>query len=1015
MKLMNQSVGARRWLAFLATAVVCGLGAEPAHSHSSQSHASNSHSHKSHASKRRNHHYKHNLWHHAHKPRHCHKPPPPPPPLPGNPQDGRCGYAIGTGTHSTGGKTFQAWVDVKNVGGPVGTSYEVLLDAGTSKVLDTSKATFTATSDGYLVESHSSLKHQKIKPRESHRFSFVGQGPYQGHAAHMLSVNGVKCDTASPTVELGALPGFVTAAGTLTLTATASDNVMVRKVVFQRDGQVIGEDRSAPFSLDVALTESANGRHTFTAVAFDPSGNQVSDSDSTLIAIDNRFFGTAPAAPVDYEDLLVYFDQLTPANAGKWGSVEAQRDVMNWDDLDEAYYFAESAGIPFKLHTLVWGQQEPAWLASLSPAEQLEELEEWMAAIADRYPNLPLIDVVNEPLHAPPSYAAALGGAGTTGWDWVLNAFTLARTYFPNSELLLNDYQVLIFRQFTQDYLQIITALQDEGLIDGIGEQGHFLERADVAEVASNLELLAATGLPIYISEFDVDFADDARQANVFKDLFSVFWDHPSVLGVTHWGHLEGSMWRTNAYLVRQDKSERPALEWVNCYMAGGSNCSVPTYVPQPWVGDENGVTLEAELYDEAEGVLALGSVVGYTDDSDWVGFSTVELDDTWDTLKVTYAKGSPEVGTISVHLDSLENDPVVEVSLPPTAGWGSSDTIEVPWPSVGGAHAVYVRFNDVFGVANLDSIHIGKEPVVDTGVELIANGEFESNTNGWYTWNGSASVSSDRAHAGTKSLLISGGSGTGPAATSLMGLAQPGVTYAVSFWVSVGGSAPSQVNITQALNCGGSTSYSWIANNNAVPNDGWVQLAGSLAIPASCDLQGLQVYAEGSGANVPLYVDSVSIKGPPPSAPPNLITNNDFESDVNGWFSWNGSVSSSAAKAQKGSRSLLVSGGSGTGPAATTLSGVEAGATYAVSFWVSVGNVATSQVNITRALTCGGSTSYSWVANNGAVSADGWSQLAGNVTVPSDCASPGLMLYAEGGGASVDLYVDNVSVTKLP
>src|SRR5690606_17420845 len=138
---------------------------------------------------------------------------------------------------------------------------------------------------------------------------------------------------------------------------------------------------------------------------------------------------------------------------------------------------------------------------------------------------------------------------------------------------------------------------------------------------------------------------------------------------------------------------------------------------------------------------------------------------------------------------------------------------------------------------------------------------------------------------------------GTGPAATSLMGLVQPGVAYAVSFWVSVGGDSPSQVNITSALDCGGSTSYSWLANNPAVPHDGWAQLTGSLVIPETCDIQGIQVYAEGSGANVPLYVDSVSIKAPPTSAPPNLVSNGDFETDTSGWFSWNGTVSSSAVK----------------------------------------------------------------------------------------------------------------------
>lgn len=927
------------------------------------------------------------------------------------PANGKCGYEVTTGTYANWGSGYQGWVDVRNIAGPVANTFSVLLDVGNTRITDGYQATFKTTADGSLVESPSWLQFQKIPVGSAYRFGFIGQGAYRGHTGYVLRVNGVPCDTTAPTVALEALPAFVTSAGSLTLTATASDDVAVRRVVFQRDGVVLGEDRTAPYELTVPLSSALNGRHEFSATAYDPSGNTSTDSASVLVAIGNRFLGTAVAAAADYEDALRYFDQITPGNAGKWGSVEAQRDVMNWAELDQAYEFAEAAGIPFKMHTLVWGQQQPAWLANLPPDEQLEELEEWFAAVAGRYPNLPLIDVVNEPLHAPPGYAEALGGAGVTGWDWVLNAFTLAREYFPDSELLLNDYQIIVFEPFTLDYLEIIELLQAEGLIDGIGEQGHFLERADLDEVASNLELLAATGLPIYISELDVDFADDIRQANVFRDLFQLFWEHPSVLGVTHWGHLQGSMWRTNAYLVLQDKSERLSLAWLTCYLDGGSSCVLPEYVPQPWVGDEYGVTLQAELYDQAQGVLALGSVVAYTDASDWLAYTTVQFDATWDTLAISYAKGNTDVGSLSFHLDSLANEPVVEVLLEPTSGWGNNETIEVPWPSVSGGRAVYVRFNDVVGgVANLDSVRFGKE-APDSGAELIVNGGFETDASGWYSWNGTVAITSERAHSGTSSLLVSGGTATGPAATDLFGLAGPGVTYTVSFWVSVGGASPSPVNVTQALNCGGSTSYSWIANNAAVPNDAWAELTGSLVIPADCDLQGLQVYAEGSAPAVPLYIDDVSIKGPPPNGGQNLIVNGDFESDASGWFSWVGTVSSSSTKAYSGSRSLLVTG-IGTGPAALDVSDVvEAGATYSLSLWVSVGSVASSQVNVTRALTCGGSTTYTWVANNAAVSSSDWSLLTGPISIPQECESPGLMIYAEGSGANVELYVDQVTL----
>jgi hypothetical protein len=93
----------------------------------------------------------------------------------------------------------------------------------------------------------------------------------------------------------------------------------------------------------------------------------------------------------------------------------------------------------------------------------------------------------------------------------------------------------------------------------------------------------------------------------------------------------------------------------------------------------------------------------------------------------------------------------------------------------------------------------------------------------------------------------------------------------------------------------------------------------------------------------------------------------------------------------------------------------MEAGATYNVSFWVNIGKAATAQVNITRSLTCNGSTTYLWLANEAAVPSGTWTQLSGTFSIPSSCGSPRGQVYAEGAGANVDLYVDNVSVTKSP
>ena len=291
----------------------------------------------------------------------------------------------------------------------------------------------------------------------------------------------------------------------------------------------------------------------------------------------------------DFED---YWNQVTPENGGKWGSVEGTRDVMNWNDLRAAYNLAKNNGFEFRLHTLVWGAQQPGWIASLPADEQREEIEEWFAAAAAEFPDIDQIDVVNEPLHQPPPYVAALGGAGETGWDWVLEAFRLARQHFPNAKLGLNDFSITNSNTDTTRYLQIISLLQAEDLIDYIGEQGHaFSTRGNMAVHAANLDRLGATGLPVYITELDIDGPTDETQLADYQRIFPVFWEHPAVRGITLWGFRIGH-WRTaqGAYLVLLNGAERPAMEWLKEY--------VPNAVLPPWI-EEHPVSKTVTLFDD--------------------------------------------------------------------------------------------------------------------------------------------------------------------------------------------------------------------------------------------------------------------------------------------------------------------------------------------------------------------------------------------------------------------------------
>ena len=263
-----------------------------------------------------------------------------------------------------------------------------------------------------------------------------------------------------------------------------------------------------------------------------------------------------------------YWNQVSPENSGKWGSVEPVRDRMNWSQLDTAYNYARSNGFPFKQHTFVWGSQEPSWIGGLSASQQAYEVEDFMRQYCQRYPQTHSIDVVNEPLHAPASYRNALGGAGSTGWDWIVWSFQKARQHCPTAKLLINEYGIINDANAVNRYKVIVNILKSRGLIDGVGIQSHHfsMDNLSPATITQNLDSLAQTGVPIYVSELDMT-GDDATQLARYQQKFPALWTHPGVVGVTLWGYIEGQTWVANTHLVRRDGSERPALTWLANYV----------------------------------------------------------------------------------------------------------------------------------------------------------------------------------------------------------------------------------------------------------------------------------------------------------------------------------------------------------------------------------------------------------------------------------------------------------------
>ncbi|MGB6496515.1 MAG: Ig-like domain-containing protein, partial [Candidatus Acidiferrum sp.] len=104
-------------------------------------------------------------------------------------------------------------------------------------------------------------------------------------------------DTTPPTISLTAPANGATASGTVTVSATASDNVGVASVQFLLDGSSLGSPiTQTPYSMSWDTTSASNGSHTIGATAKDAAGN-VGTATSVTVTVSNS--STPPSGAVN--------------------------------------------------------------------------------------------------------------------------------------------------------------------------------------------------------------------------------------------------------------------------------------------------------------------------------------------------------------------------------------------------------------------------------------------------------------------------------------------------------------------------------------------------------------------------------------------------------------------------------------------------------------------------------------------------------------------------------------------
>jgi len=318
-----------------------------------------------------------------------------------------------------------------------------------------------------------------------------------------------------------------------------------------------------------------------------------------------------------------YWNQVTSENGSKWGSVEKTLGNYNWTTSDAAYNWAKNNGGLFKYHNFVWGSQTPNWVSGASVATITTAVENYIKACATHYApmgGIKMIDVVNEPVNTAlaSNYKAALTAGyqaepanasdKNNPYGWVIWSFQLARKYFPDATLLINEYNIeMNWNNCRAPYIDIVNAVKNapnitdgkKNLIDGVGLQCHGIENLTAANFKACIdEIWNKTGIPIHITEFDTPAdPNEAKQKSVYSTLIPVAWEHPHVAGITLWGYIQGTTWingngtqgasGTDSGIMYANGTERPALTWLKSYM--NSQPSLPCCpAPAPFASCAN-------------------------------------------------------------------------------------------------------------------------------------------------------------------------------------------------------------------------------------------------------------------------------------------------------------------------------------------------------------------------------------------------------------------------------------------
>lgn len=333
-----------------------------------------------------------------------------------------------------------------------------------------------------------------------------------------------------------------------------------------------GGEPNAPWRKAAAERIEKYRKGDLTIKVLDAKGKPVSNAEVNVRMKRNAFnWGTAtssqrlldeinPESKIYRDTLLKYFNQVVFENEMKWKVWSTQEPEKKGVQTKKAVEWLNAHKIPARGHVMIWPswQHSPRFLADLKNdsaalrATILNHIKEQTAVMRGQFTEW---DVINEP-YAHHDVMDILGKAEMVKW------FKLARAGDPGVKLFLNDYTMFHGEGAdspSEKFFDNVKFLKENGApIDAIGEQAHIGGTPpSIPKVLERLDRFAQLGLPIQISEFDINSNDDDFKARYLRDFLTALYSNPATVGFVQWGFWEGQHWFPVAAMWNKDWSVR--------------------------------------------------------------------------------------------------------------------------------------------------------------------------------------------------------------------------------------------------------------------------------------------------------------------------------------------------------------------------------------------------------------------------------------------------------------------------